>query len=308
MLARVAPWLPSADASTGAATRDVPRGSPRAEPPEFRVLENRDTAALWHLVDADPTANVFLASHLEAACTAARSPSGGEVVGLFRHGILQSACWAGVNLVPVGVADDDGARLGAFLAENNRRFSSIFGPSSSVMSIWSALAPASPAPFDVRPDQPLLELREAPHCAPAPGLRFTRPEELETILPACAAMFEEEVGYSPYLGGAEHYRRRVASLVSRRHSLMDLDSRGRVIFKAELGTVSARTVQVQGVWMNPRYRGRGLAAGYMAAVAAAARRLAPVVSLYVNGHNGPARAAYRRVGFSQVGTFATVLC
>jgi predicted GNAT family acetyltransferase len=30
-------------------------------------------------------------------------------------------------------------------------------------------------------------------------------------------------------------------------------------------------------------------------------------SLYVNGYNTPARAAYKRVGFTQVGQYATVL-
>ncbi|MCU1653407.1 MAG: family N-acetyltransferase, partial [Pseudonocardia sp.] len=32
-----------------------------------------------------------------------------------------------------------------------------------------------------------------------------------------------------------------------------------------------------------------------------------VASLYVNGYNSPARAAYARVGFSQIASFATVL-
>jgi predicted GNAT family acetyltransferase len=46
----------------------------------------------------------------------------------------------------------------------------------------------------------------------------------------------------------------------------------------------------------------------MAAVVAATRAsIAPVVSLYVNAYNERAVAAYRRVGFEQVGTFATVL-
>jgi predicted GNAT family acetyltransferase len=35
--------------------------------------------------------------------------------------------------------------------------------------------------------------------------------------------------------------------------------------------------------------------------------LAPVVSLYVNDFNTIARAAYRRVGFREVGTYASVL-
>ena len=35
--------------------------------------------------------------------------------------------------------------------------------------------------------------------------------------------------------------------------------------------------------------------------------VAPVVSLYVNDFNAAAIATYARVGFSRVGTFATVL-
>jgi predicted GNAT family acetyltransferase len=59
--------------------------------------------------------------------------------------------------------------------------------------------------------------------------------------------------------------------------------------------------------MNPLYRGQGLSAGYMAAVVEQARKIAPVTSLYVNGFNSRARASYQRVGFREVGTFATVL-
>ncbi|WP_415803386.1 GNAT family N-acetyltransferase, partial [Isoptericola cucumis] len=86
-------------------------------------------------------------------------------------------------------------------------------------------------------------------------------------------------------------------------------SRGPLVaFKAELGAVAGGVAQVQGVWVAPALRGRGLAAPGMAAVVTAARRdVAPVVSLYVNAYNAPALATYRRVGFEQVGTFATVL-
>ena len=46
----------------------------------------------------------------------------------------------------------------------------------------------------------------------------------------------------------------------------------------------------------------------MAAVVVEAMRcIAPVVSLYVNDYNRPARAAYRRVGFGETATFASVL-
>ncbi len=35
--------------------------------------------------------------------------------------------------------------------------------------------------------------------------------------------------------------------------------------------------------------------------------VAPVVSLYVNDYNTPARKAYHRVGFRETGTFMSVL-
>src|SRR5262249_59113202 len=72
---------------------------------------------------------------------------------------------------------------------------------------------------------------------------------------------------------------------------------GRVIFKAEIGSVTPHACQVQGVWVRPELRGRGLAeAGMAALVNDALNRVAPVVSLYVNDYNRPARAAYRRGG------------
>ena len=60
--------------------------------------------------------------------------------------------------------------------------------------------------------------------------------------------------------------------------------------------------------MAPQFRGQGIGQRGTAAVVEYARTtIAPVVSLYVNDFNTAARAAYERVGFQQVGTFASVL-
>jgi predicted GNAT family acetyltransferase len=80
------------------------------------------------------------------------------------------------------------------------------------------------------------------------------------------------------------------------------------VFKAEIGAVSRAACQVQGVWVTPSRRGRGIGAAGTAAVVEYARTaIAPVVSLYVNDFNVAARAAYRRVGFREVGRYASVL-
>ena len=83
---------------------------------------------------------------------------------------------------------------------------------------------------------------------------------------------------------------------------------GRVIFKAEVGAATPSACQVQGVWVRPEYRGRGIAAPGMAAVVNQSREsISPIVSLYVNDFNAPGRATYKRAGFHEVGEFMSVL-
>ena len=79
------------------------------------------------------------------------------------------------------------------------------------------------------------------------------------------------------------------------------------MFKAEIGALSQRVGQVQGVWVHPAYRGRGLGTAGTAAVAGRLSAMGRVSSLYVNGFNHPARRAYEKVGFTQIASFATVL-
>jgi predicted GNAT family acetyltransferase len=99
----------------------------------------------------------------------------------------------------------------------------------------------------------------------------------------------------------------VVELVRAGRSFARIDD-GRVVFKAEIGAASPTACQVQGVWVDPELRGRGLSIGGMAAVVdLALDDVAPTVSLYVNDFNTAARAAYRRVGFRDVGTFMSVL-
>jgi predicted GNAT family acetyltransferase len=141
-----------------------------------------------------------------------------------------------------------------------------------------------------------------------PLVRAVRPDELDTVLPACVAMFTEEVGVSPSVGdGGATYRARVAELIAAGRAFARIES-GRVVFKAEVGSVTDRACQLQGVWVDPQLRGRGLSVGGMAAVVQACLRdIAPTVSLYVNDYNAAARATYRRVGFQDAGTFMSVL-
>lgn len=276
-----------------------------------RVLDDGDTADVLALCRRDPVANLFVSSRVaEVGCEPHRL--GGQLWGWYRKGQLVSACWAGANLVPVELAPESLEAFALKARRYGRRCSSIVGPAGGVLPLWDRLRLYWGTPREVRPRQPLMVIDGEPAVAADPAVRRTTPEDLEVLLPACVAMFTEEVGYSPVgSDGGASYRKRVAELVDAGRSfarIEDVDGEPLVVFKAELGAVGEDVVQVQGVWVDPTMRGRGIAAAGMASVVRLARSRSPVtVSLYVNSFNGPALGAYRRTGFRTVGTFATVL-
>lgn len=279
-----------------------------------RLLDERDLPALRRLLADDPVANVFVASRVH---NAGLNPHrlGAEVWGHVSDGDLAAACYSGANLIPAGTGADCAAAVAvaarAFAERGRRqgrRCSSIVGAADLVLPLWELLAPTWGRPRELRPDQPLLAIDRPPLVSADPGVRPVRLEEVDVVLPACIAMFTEEVGVSPIASdGGALYRARVYELVAAGRAFARIED-GRVLFKAEIGAATRQASQIQGVWVDPALRGRGLGtAGTAAVVALTRERIAPVVSLYVNAFNVPARRAYERVGFTQVGTFASVL-
>lgn len=290
---------------------------------DARELDDADVVEALAVCAQDPVASALAAARFEVALRLGLRAAGGQAWGFPAQGPLEAVCWAGANLVPVVPTTLDDATRRAAVAgfaalgrRAGRRSSSVVGERDAVLALWGALAETWPAPREVRADQPSLAIDRTPDVAPDPSVRRSVPAEVPVVLPACVRMFTEEVGYSPVEGGGHAYEERVRSLVSAGRSFVRLEGSGtgaHVLFKAELGAVTRRVAQVQGVWVDPRYRGRGLSAPGMAAVVELARSGGagaagvPVVSLYVNDYNVRALATYRRVGFEQVGTYATVL-
>ncbi|GGU04890.1 GNAT family N-acetyltransferase [Streptomyces lateritius] len=273
-----------------------------------RVLEPADLGAALAVLESAPVENAFVAARVQAA---GLDPwrLGGEMWGWYTDGHLRSLCYSGANLVPL-CATPEAVRAFADRARRaGRRCSSIVGPAEPTALLWRLLEPSWGPARDVRAHQPLMVTEEpSATVEPDPLVRRIRKDEIEVIMPACVAMFTEEVGISPMAGdGGLLYQARVAELVGTGRSFARIED-GKVVFKAEIGAATRQACQIQGVWVAPEHRGKGLSETGMAAVLRyALRDVAPVVSLYVNDYNAPARAAYRRVGFREVGAFMSVL-
>ncbi len=273
-----------------------------------RVLEPSDLGAALAVLESEPVANAFVTSRVQIA---GLDPwrLGGEMWGWYANGRLRSLCYSGANLVPICAGPEAVRAFADRARRSGRRCSSIVGPAEPTAQLWRLLEPGWGPAREVRANQPLM-VADSPAAEVEPDrlVRRVRKDEMDILMPACVAMFTEEVGISPLAGdGGLLYQARVAELIAAGRSFARIED-GKVVFKAEIGAITPQACQIQGVWVAPEFRGRGYSETGMAAVLRhALTEVAPIVSLYVNDYNTPARKSYGRIGFREVGAFMSVL-
>ncbi|MEO7262676.1 MAG: GNAT family N-acetyltransferase [Jatrophihabitantaceae bacterium] len=274
-----------------------------------RVLMAADEVAVRSLVQRDRVLNCVVDARLQRAPDLNPQRLGGYLWGIGEAGVgLQAAAFAGGNLIPVG--EDLGALelIAGQLARTGRGCSSIVGAAESVGAMWSVLSRRWGPARAVRASQPLLYADSPAGVEADSRVRRVRAAELPRFLPAAVSMFTEELGMPPTgQDSGRGYQARVAELISAGRAFARFDARGQVEFKAEVGVLASATAQIQGVWVRPDLRGRGIGTAAMAAVLQFALELAPSVSLYVNDYNTAGRRLYDRLGMRQISTLSTVL-
>ncbi|MFP5415983.1 MAG: GNAT family N-acetyltransferase [Actinomycetes bacterium] len=271
-----------------------------------RVLDEGDRALVERLLAVDPVANCFVASRVDAGVLSPRGT--GELWG-YPAGAPYALLHVGANVVPVNA---DAEARDAFAADMGRwrTFVAIVGPAADALDLWRRLSDRWGRVFAearVVRERQLLMARSLPSpVEPDPRLQLATPAEVDSYTDGAVAMYREELEEDPLASNPVGYRRYVRSLIEGGRAYAIVED-GVVVFKADLGAVSAQVAQVQGVWLAPGLRGRGLSVPAMAAVTNAVVGTGRTASLYVNDFNAPAVACYRRVGFDEVGALASVL-
>ena len=272
------------------------------------VLDDSATPQLQALLDADPIVNSVVAARVSSARTLRARALGGAMIGVREGGLLRGACYHGGNLIPVGGDPVVWDVIAGTLAQRPRLCTSLVGAADAVAAMWQVLAPRWGPAREVRRRQPLLVLDSPVTVTGDVGVRLARLTDRDRYRAAAAAMFAEELGVSPNVSpGPTAFGARVDQLIRAGHAFASFDHRGQVVFKADLGAITPHTCQVQGVWVRPDLRGRGIATTALATVLRHALLLAPTVSLYVNDYNHAARRVYAKLGMYEHAILSTVL-
>jgi uncharacterized protein len=213
----------------------------------------------------------------------------GRFSALERDGGLVALCHVGANVVPSG---EGCAAFADATARGRARM--IIGEERAVDELWDAVRRRMPDPRDDRPGQPVYALDEPPE----PGetrLRLATLDDLDRLVPACAAAHREEIGIDPLRRDPDGFRWRTRAQIEEGRSWIWLED-GVIQFKAEASAWTPSAVQLQQVWVDPEVRGRGNARRAMRDLCRLLLDSAPTVCLFVRPENAPAIRVYEAVG------------
>lgn len=242
---------------------------------------------------AEPVERVFLED-------AARRRLGRFLAVPAGGGGLDALCHVGANVVP------SGRRCGLFGEPALRsKARMIIGEEQAVGELWEAVAKRMPAPRDDRPGQPVYVIDEPP----GPGGTALRPatlDDLELLIPACAAAHAEEIGIDPLARDPDGFRWRTRSQIEEGRSWIWRDGDA-IQFKAEASAWTPAAVQLQQVWVDPAARRRGHAAAGMRDLIRLLLERTPAVCLFVRPENAAAIRLYDSIGMRRALAYRSLL-
>ena len=224
----------------------------------------------------------------------------GRFGALEEEGRLTALCHVGANVVPSGTC------CGAFAEATVRgRARMIIGREEAVTELWDAARERMPEPRDDRPGQPVYVIDEPPEPGDT-GLRATTADDLDLLLPACAAAHAEEIGIDPMERDAEGFRWRTRTQIDEGRSWLWVDD-GTILFKAEASAWTPDAVQIQQVWVDPAVRNRGNAQRGMRDLCRLLLQRVPTVCLFVRPENEPAVRVYEATGMRRTFSYRSLI-
>src|SRR5436190_935883 len=269
----------------------------------IRSLSDDDAGPALAFLRRDPLINVYLISRLLEE----RFISATQTIEVRYNRDIAMVASLATNVVmasdpdaPREITDAATAILAERILTRMLPVRAIISPAVLVESLWRRLQSQLDPPTVVRMSQPVYAISGRFDFPDLKDARFSTMRDLDTLVPACAAMHKEEVGIDPLERDSVGYRERIRELVEKKRSVVRIID-GRIAAKCEFSAVTPDTVQLMGVWTHPSSRREGLGRALLREVCGHLARKGKTVTLFVNDFNRPAIALYESLGFRQIG-------
>ena len=191
------------------------------------------------------------------------------------------------------------------VAQGYQRTHMILGEKDKVEQFWNYYADEGQE-MRLACRELLFELRYAMQVRDeVDGLRRATLEDLDKIAPVQASMAEEESGKNPMEIDPEGFLARCARRIEMGRVWL-LEEDGRLVFKADIQSDTPDVVYLEGVWVNPSERGKGIGRQCLRQLCQDLLVRTKSVCVLVNEENHRAHTFYRMCNFKMRGVYDSI--
>ncbi|MDQ3817234.1 MAG: GNAT family N-acetyltransferase [Acidobacteriota bacterium] len=193
----------------------------------------------------------------------------------------------------------------ALVAQTYCRAHMILGEKESVEQFWNYYADEGQEMRLVCREL-LFELRHAMQLREeVDGLRLATLDDLDQVAPVQAELAEYESGINPLQVDPEGFRARCARRIEMGRVWV-LEENGKIIFKADVMADTPDVIYLEGVWVAPSHRGRGIGRKCMRQLCRDLLTRTKSICLLANEENARAHTFYRMCNFKVRGVYDSI--
>lgn len=190
-------------------------------------------------------------------------------------------------------------------ARNFPRIHMVLSELEIVEQFWRAYAPAG-QPLRRRCREILFELSQIDEdVEQVPELRAATLADLHQVSAVQAALAYEESGVSPLQSDRAGFLLRCRQRIERQR-VWALIRSGEVIFKADIISETPEVIYLEGIYVNPNYRNKGLGSRCLAQLGRRLLSRAQFIVVLVNENRSDAQRFFQRVGFVASSVYDTL--
>jgi predicted GNAT family acetyltransferase len=178
----------------------------------------------------------------------------------------------------------------------------LMGEHDPVQRFWSYYADHAQSPRHNCPVLFLQRREQFQSRQDISGLRLAVPEDLEFVVRAQAAMVLETSGVDPLQKDPIGFRQRYLRRIDKNRVWVLIKNR-RLIFKLDVITGTPEASYIEGVYVSPDERGKGLGQSCLTEVGRRLMEHTNAINLFVENENARTTAFYLRLGFNIAGHY-----
>lgn len=277
----------------------LPTGQHKAEP-----LTEIDKREVLDFLSIHPVNTVILAGWIRDYGIISPNHRGTFYSSRDSEGNLSGVAFIGAKILFHAVSEDAVTAF-AKLARESSDVSMIFAKMEDLRTFWLQFRPEAKMPKVSRQQMICSGGRISDDLEFIHELRIATHADLDAIVSAHAEMVLTETGVDPLAKDADGFRRRCAKRVELDRVFVWFKD-GELVFKTDVLGMTPKATYVEGLWVNPRYRGNRYSTIGLASLSQLLLTGRNTICGFLDLEHALADSLYRNAGFTAVDVYGRV--